>query len=120
MSTQILVADAVVPAPPGPLREFWGYFSANHGAVAGVIVVVAVLLMATFANVLAPYPPDLTNNTAFLKPPVWQAGGSTSYLLGTDAIGRDMLSRLIYGARLSLLIGIAVVALSIVVGIVLG
>ena len=107
-------------APPGPLREFWGYFSANHGAVAGLVVVVVVLLMAAFANVLAPYPPDLTNNAAFLQPPAWQAGGSWAYPLGTDAIGRDILSRLIYGARLSLLIGIAVVALSIVVGIALG
>ncbi len=105
---------------PGPLREFWSYFSANHGAVAGLIVVVTVLLMAAFANVLAPYPPDLTNNAVFLKPPFWQVGGSSAYLLGTDAIGRDILSRLIYGARLSLLIGIAVVALSIVVGIALG
>ena len=69
---------------------------------------------------LAPYPPDLTNNAVFLKPPAWQAGGSWAYPLGTDAIGRDILSRLIYGARLSLLIGIAVVALSIVVGIALG
>jgi dipeptide transport system permease protein len=120
VSTPLLVADAIAPAPPGPLREFWSYFSANHGAVAGLIVVVVVMLMAAFANVLAPYPPDLTNNAVFLKPPFWQAGGSTSYLLGTDAIGRDMLSRLIYGARLSLLIGIAVVALSIVVGIALG
>lgn len=121
MNTPSLVADAAVPpAPPGPLREFWGYFSANHGAVAGLTVVVAALLMATFANVLAPYPPDLTNNAVFLKPPAWQEGGSSAYLLGTDAIGRDILSRLIYGARLSLLIGIAVVALSIVVGIVLG
>ncbi len=119
MSTQILAADTA-PAPPGRLREFWGYFSANHGAVAGLAVVVAVLLMAAFANVLAPYPPDLTNNAVFLKPPAWQAGGSSAYLLGTDAIGRDILSRLIYGARLSLLIGIAVVALSIVVGIALG
>ena len=76
--------------------------------------------MAAFANVLAPYPPDLTNNAVFLKPPAWQAGGSWAYPLGTDAIGRDILSRLIYGARLSLLIGIAVVALSIVVGIALG
>ena len=119
MSTPSLVADAA-PAPPGPLREFWGYFSANHGAVTGLIVVVTVLLMAAFANVLAPYPPDLTNNAVFLKPPVWQGGGSSAYLLGTDAIGRDILSRLIYGARLSLLIGIAVVALSSVVGIALG
>ncbi len=120
MSTPMLTANGVAPAPPGPLREFWSYFSSNRGAVAGLAVVVAVLLMAAFANVLAPYPPDLTNNAAFLKPPVWQAGGSTAYLLGTDAIGRDILSRLIYGARLSLLIGIAVVALSIVVGITLG
>ena len=114
------LAVPVAARRPAPLREFWGYFSANHGAVAGLVVVVAVLLMAAFANVLAPYPPDLTNNAAFLQPPAWQAGGSWAYPLGTDAIGRDILSRLIYGARLSLLIGIAVVALSIVVGIALG
>ena len=88
--------------------------------MAGLAIVVAVLLTAAFANVLAPYSPDLTNNAAFLQPPAWQAGGSWAYPLGTDAIGRDILSRLIYGARLSLLIGIAVVALSIVVGIILG
>ncbi|HEX9300875.1 MAG TPA: ABC transporter permease subunit [Casimicrobiaceae bacterium] len=120
MTTETLAVAGAAPAPPGPLREFWSYFSANHGAVAGLTVVITVLLTAAFANVLAPYPPDLTNNAVFLKPPVWQAGGSSAYLLGTDAIGRDILSRLIYGARLSLLIGIAVVALSIVVGIVLG
>jgi dipeptide transport system permease protein len=79
-----------------------------------------VLLLAAFAPWLAPYPPDLTDNTVFLKPPAWQAGGSWAYPLGTDAIGRDMLSRLIHGARLSLLIGLAVVALSIAAGIVLG
>jgi len=111
---------AAVAAPPGPLREFWGYFRKNHGAVAGLAIVVAVLLTAAFANVLAPYPPDLTNNAAFLQPPAWQEGGSWAYPLGTDAIGRDILSRLIFGARLSLLMGIAVVALSIVVGIILG
>jgi dipeptide transport system permease protein len=115
----IPIVDEVV-APPGPLREFWGYFSANHGAVGGLVIVVGVLLVAAFANVLAPYPPDLTNNAVFLKPPAWQPGGSWAYPLGTDAIGRDILSRLIHGARLSLLIGIAVVALSIVCGIALG
>ena len=120
MTAETIVAEGAAPAPPGPLREFWGYFSSNRGAVAGLVVVIAVLLMAAFANVLAPYPPDLTNNAAFLRPPVWQAGGSSAYLLGTDAIGRDILSRLIHGARLSLLIGMSVVALSIVVGIALG
>ena len=119
-TTESLVAAGTVPAPPGPLREFWSYFSRNRGAVAGLVIVIAVLSMAAFANFIAPYPPDLTNNAAFLKPPFWQEGGSTAHLLGTDAIGRDILSRLIYGARLSLLIGMAVVALSIVVGITLG
>jgi dipeptide transport system permease protein len=118
--TAEILAAPVAPAPPGPVREFWGYFRANHGAVGGLVIVVAVLMMAAFANVLAPYPPDLTNNAAFLQPPAWQTGGSWTYPLGTDAIGRDILSRLIFGARLSLLIGIAVVALSIAVGIVLG
>jgi dipeptide transport system permease protein len=120
MSNATLATPAAMPAPPGPLREFWSYFSANHGAVAGLVIIVAVLLTAAFAPVLAPHPPDLTNNELFLKPPAWQEGGLWAYPLGTDAIGRDILSRLIYGARLSLLIGIAVVALSIVVGIALG
>jgi len=116
-----IVAAADAPGEPiGPLREFWGYFSANHGAVAGLAIVVLLLLVAAFANAIAPYPPDLTNNAVFLKPPAWQEGGSWAYPLGTDAIGRDMLSRLIHGTRLSLSIGIAVVALSIVVGIMLG
>jgi len=120
MTAESLAAAGTAIAPPGPLAEFWGYFRANRGAVAGLVVVVVVLSMAAFANLLAPYPPNLTNNAAFLQPPAWQAGGSWAYPLGTDAIGRDILSRLIYGARLSLLIGIAVVALSIVIGITLG
>ena len=117
MSNSIAATSA---APAQPLREFWGYFSANRGALAGLLIVVLVLLTAVFAPLLAPHAPELTNNTVFLKPPFWQAGGSISYPLGTDAIGRDILSRLIHGARLSLVIGLAVVALSVVVGTVLG
>ncbi len=122
MNTETLKTPAAAPsvAPPHPLREFWTYFSANRGAVAGLVVIVLVLLCALFAPWIAPHDPNLTNNTVFLKPPFWQEGGSLSYPLGTDAIGRDILSRLLYGARLSLVIGIAVVALAIVVGIVLG
>ena len=119
MSNSIAARHA--PATPTqPLREFWSYFSANRGALAGLLIVLLVLLTALFAPLLAPHAPELTNNTVFLKPPFWQAGGSISYPLGTDAIGRDILSRLIYGARLSLVIGLAVVALSVVVGTVLG
>ena len=107
-------------APLHPLKDFWRYFSANRGALMGLAIVTTVLLLAAFANVVAPYNPDLTDNSVFLVPPAWQAGGSSAHLLGTDAIGRDILSRLIHGARLSLTIGIAVVALSVVVGTTLG
>jgi dipeptide transport system permease protein len=118
--SSVVVSPNAAPVPPGPLKEFWLHFRANAGAVAGLAIVVFVLLVAAFAPWIAPYPPDLTNNAVFLKPPAWQTGGSASYPLGTDAIGRDILSRLIHGARLSLVIGIAVVALSIAVGIALG
>src|SRR3954471_22254845 len=106
--------------PPHPLREFWGYFSANKGAVAGLVVIITVVLVALLADVLAPHSPYLTNTTIALQPPFWQEGGSISYPLGTDPIGRDILSRLIYGSRLSLLIGIVVVTISILLGTVLG
>jgi dipeptide transport system permease protein len=106
MTAESIAAADIAAAPPSPLREFWGYFRANRGAVAGLVVVVTVLLTAAFANFLAPYSPDLTNNAAFLQPPAWQAGGSWAYPLGTDAIGRDIVSRLIYGA-LGLVAGFA-------------
>ncbi|MFC5396950.1 ABC transporter permease subunit [Bosea vestrisii] len=121
MSAETLQVPATpAGAPPHPAREFWTYFSANRGAVAGLIVIGLVLFCALFAPLIAPHDPNLTNNAVFLKPPFWQEGGSLSYPLGTDAIGRDILSRLLYGARLSLVIGIAVVAIAILVGIVLG
>jgi dipeptide transport system permease protein len=111
---------AVASAPPHPLLEFWLDFKANFGAVAGLAVIVVLILLALFADFVAPHSPIITNNAVFLKPPFWQQGGSIVYPLGTDAIGRDILSRLIHGARLSLLIGIAVVTLSVVAGTILG
>jgi dipeptide transport system permease protein len=106
--------------PPHPFAEFWQSFARNRGAVIGLLVICALILIAVFAELLAPYSPYATNQAAFLKPPFWQSGGLLAHPLGTDAIGRDMLSRLIYGARLSLLIGVAVVTLSVLVGTVLG
>ncbi len=107
-------------APPGPWREFWTSFSANHGAVIGLGIIVFLLLVALLAPWIAPHAPNQTDSTAFLLPPAWQEGGSLTHLLGTDAIGRDVLSRLMFGARLSLSIGVAVVAISVAVGITLG
>src|SRR6516162_11930052 len=89
-------APVGVGAPPHPLRGFWSHFSANRGAVAGLAVIVTLVLVAAFADVIAPHSPVLNDDAAFLKPPFWQAGGSLAYPLGTDPIGRDMLSRLIH------------------------
>jgi dipeptide transport system permease protein len=117
---EVSLRAASAGAPRHPLRELGSGFAANHGAVAGFAVIATLLLLAIFADLIAPHPPGLTNDAAFLMPPFWQAGGSLDYPLGTDAIGRDILSRLIHGARLSLLIGIVVVTIAVVAGTVLG
>jgi dipeptide transport system permease protein len=114
MTTDTLSPPAREPvssAPPHPLREFWSYFSANPGAVAGLAIILTILAIAVTADLIAPQSPILTHGNAFLKPPFWQEGGSLAFPLGTDAIGRDILSRLLYGTRLSLLIGIMVVTI---------
>lgn len=116
-------ADAekvLVNAPPHPLREFWSYFSENKGAVAGLAVIGAIFFMALFANLIAPHSPIEQYRDHLLQPPFWQEGGSIAYPLGTDAVGRDMLSRIIHGSRYSLLIGSIVVTLSLSAGIALG
>lgn len=79
-----------------------------------------VLLCALFAPRMAPRDPDEQDLTARLLPPSWQTGGTQEYLLGTDALGRDMLSRIIYGARISMIVGLAAVTVQAGVGCVLG
>jgi dipeptide transport system permease protein len=106
--------------PLHPLHETWLYFCENKGALAGLVVIVCVCLLAIFADVIAPFSPIDQYPDFQLVPPAWQDGGSSQFLLGTDPAGRDMLSRLIHGARLSLLIGANVVTISLAVGIVLG
>ena len=76
--------------------------------------------MAIFANVLAPHNPEIGSLTARFKPPFWQTGGSTKYLLGTDQLGRDVLSRLIFGARVSMVVGFTAVIFAGTVGTTLG
>ena len=102
------------------LREFWHYFVQNRGAVIGLVVIVLLVLMAVFAPLIAPHSPDQQYRQSFLVPPFWAEGGSTTFLLGTDAVGRDILSRLIHGSRFSLSIGAVVVVLSLSTGILIG
>ena len=101
-------------------RLFWRGFAGNRGAVLGLGFMVCLALVAIAADHAAPHSPIAQYRTQFLTPPVWEPGGCWDFVLGTDDVGRDLLSRLIYGARLSLLIGAAVVALSLGGGTILG
>ena len=113
-------APAARAAPPGPLAAFWRAFRENRGAVAGLVVVSAICLVAIFAPLIAPHSP-IEQFRGFTKlPPFWEDGSDPRFLLGTDAVGRDMLSRIIYGARVSLFIGLAVMVVAAFVGIALG
>lgn len=109
-----------VPMPKTPLQEFWYYFRQNRGAVIGLGFILIVFIVAVFAQWIAPFDPIEQNRSALLLPPAWFEGGQSAYLLGTDDIGRDLLSRIIYGARLSVFIGLLIVLLSCVLGVILG
>lgn len=102
------------------LSEFWFYFSENRGAVIGLVVFTALVIVAVFAQIIAPHSPFQQYRDAVLVPPSWLEGGRLTYLLGTDAVGRDILSRLIYGAQYSLFIGLFVTTLSLTGGILVG
>lgn len=107
-------------APPHPLKEFWAYFSVNRGPVVGLIVIVILAIVAILAPIVAPHSPNEQFRDALLAPPVWADGGSYRFLLGTDDVGRDILSRIVFGARVSLSIGFLVVVLALTSGIALG
>ena len=93
--------------------DVWRQLKKNKGAVISLILIIVIILMAIFAPFFAPYPYDETGTEGFARP-------SAEHLLGTDKLGRDVLSRVIYGARASLLIGTVSVAISAVIGILFG
>ena len=111
---------AAVLAQPSPLASFWAAFRENRGAVIGLAVFAIIVLLALTANVVAPHSPIDQFRDAVRAPPVWEAGGSWRFVLGTDGDGHDTLSRLIFGARVSLFIGLSVMCVSFVVGVALG
>jgi dipeptide transport system permease protein len=121
------MTDAAIPsstqrdtAPVSPRREAWLAMRANPGAMAGLIVIVILILSAVFADVIAPHSPIEQFRENFRQPPAWQDGGSWTFPLGTDDLGRCLLSRIIHGTRISLLIGIIVVTLSLAAGLFFG
>ena len=100
---------------PSMRSLFRGLYSNKFAMVASLFLIL-LAVAAIFAPWVAPHDPNAINIIDRLTPPVWQSGGSTSYLLGTDELGRDILSRIIWGARTSVSIGLVVVAFSVVLG----
>ncbi|MCW5300236.1 ABC transporter permease [Herbaspirillum lusitanum] len=92
----------------------------HRGLVLGAAILAVIVLAALFAPLLAPHDPFEQNVSQRLIPPIWNALGSWDHVLGTDKLGRDYLSRLIYGARVSLIIGCAAALISGVIGTTLG
>ena len=92
----------------------------NRTGVAGLIIVTLFSLAAVLAPLISPHPPNENALYEQLKPPVWAEGGATKNLLGTDDMGRDILSRLIYGARVSLTLGGVSVGIAFLFGSFLG
>jgi dipeptide transport system permease protein len=117
---QPLPPPAPTAQPPGPVREFARAFAANRGALVAFVVFALIVLSAVFAPWLAPHDPIQQFREHLLTPPVWQAGGLAQFPFGTDELGRCLLSRLLFGARVSLWIGLSAVALALVPGVLLG
>ena len=118
MNTAV-VGDATL-APPSPAREFATAFAANRGALVAFGVFALILLAALLAPWISPHDPVLQFRDHMLVPPAWQDGGSLTFVLGTDELGRDILSRLLWGARISLAIGASSVLLALLPGVLLG
>jgi peptide/nickel transport system permease protein len=119
-TTTTLAVGAPVTGRGHPRAQLLRSVLASRSATLGWIILVVTLLGAILAPVLAPYNPNLQDLERKLTPPAWEVGGSVSNVLGTDHLGRDILSRVLYGARISLLVGWAAVLLSGSSGVVLG
>ncbi len=96
------------------IKTFWRYFKKNHLAVGGLTMIVLIFLIASTAHWIAPYDPGKTDVSLKLTPP------SLQHFLGTDQLGRDVFSRMLYGSRISLSVGFVAVAISILIGIFVG
>jgi ABC-type dipeptide/oligopeptide/nickel transport system permease subunit len=102
------------------LREAWRTLKADKFAMAGLLYLLALFCVATFAGHIAPHDPTFQTLGKRLTPGVWVPEGSTTFPLGTDHLGRDMLSRLIYGSRISIIVGLSTVAIAGTIGTLLG
>ena len=128
MTEMDLQFKAAVGADPGselldttPVKKaLWRNILHHPSLVIGLAILAGLIVLAVFAPWVSPYSPYDQNLPQRLMPPFWVEGGSYSHLLGTDHLGRDYLSRLLYGARISLLIGFGAASIGCVIGVTLG
>lgn len=92
----------------------------SPGGLVGSVLVVLVIAVAILAPLISPYDPEKQKIVQRLKPPFWAEEGSVEHLLGTDSVGRDLLSRIIYGSRVSLFVGVMATLFSALLGVTLG
>ncbi|NMH59585.1 ABC transporter permease subunit [Alteromonas ponticola] len=105
---------------PSPWQKTWREFRSSHVASLGLIILIFFLIFALFAPILAPYDPLQQNVNALFLPPSWSVNGTISHLFGTDALGRDLFSRIVYGCRVTLGSSILLVLLAMIIGVAIG
>ena len=104
---------------PSTATRRWRAFTSNKLATSALLLLLFICVIALFAPLIAPYDPTIQFDQ-YLLPPAWSQEGNVKFLLGTDELGRDMFSRLVYGANLSLKLALIVVLLASSIGILLG
>ncbi len=105
---------------PTPRQLMFARFRQHYGFQIGLFILIVIIFMAIFAPLLAPHDPYLQNLSLRLTDPIWGTKGTWEHPLGTDDLGRDYLSRMIYGSRIALIIGFSTIAISGTIGVILG
>ena len=105
---------------PSPLQHTWIEFKQSHIALLGLWVFAFFVVLVTIGPFIAPFDPLMQNVDALLIPPAWDSNGGIAHLFGTDSLGRDLLSRMIYGCRMTLGISLMLVVLAMLVGVAVG
>jgi ABC-type dipeptide/oligopeptide/nickel transport system permease subunit len=113
-------ATVVEEAPLSPLRLGLGRFARNRTALGAAVLILLFILAALAAPLIAPHDPADADLFRRLQPPAWAEGGDWAFPLGCDSLGRDILSRLLFGARISLLVAVLVIAVAAVIGTLAG
>jgi ABC-type dipeptide/oligopeptide/nickel transport system permease subunit len=114
------LTDQITLTAATPRQRLWRKFTRNPVGLVGGLILLLVIGGAIFANQLAPHEPNRQRLLSRFTPPFWVSGGTLNYPLGTDNVGRDIWSRILHGGRISLVVGISAVGVSLLIGVTLG